>query len=77
MQLRIVTKVIGSGWPTHGGDTHVNSQTAKSILFRVTLVSYLKTCNKIRIPSDQARTEVCADNFARTVVVSRLSSAKK
>gem|GEM_PF-3045831 len=76
MQLRIVTKVIGNGWATHGGDRHVNSQTAKSILFRVTLVSYLKTCNNIRIPSDQARTEVCADRFARTVVVSRLPSAK-
>src|ERR1035437_10288215 len=76
MHLRIVTKVIGNGWPTRGGDKHGNSQTAKSILFRVTLVSYLKTCNNIRIPSDQARTEVCADSFARTVVVSRLPSAR-
>jgi hypothetical protein len=77
MQLRTVTKVIGNSWPTQGGDGHVNSQTAKSILLGVTLVSYLKTGKNIRIPSDQARAEVCADSFARTVVVSRLPSAKK
>src|SRR6202046_735037 len=76
MPLRIMTKVIGKGWPTHRADKHANGQTAKSILFRVTLVSYLKTGNNIRIPSDQARTKVCADSCARTVVVSRLPSAR-
>src|ERR1700735_840628 len=76
MPLRIMTKVIGKGWPTHRADKHANGQTAKSILFRVTLVSYLKTGNNIRIPSDQARTKVCADSCARMFVVSRLPSAR-